>query len=94
MKNVLSLIAGLSLIAAPFILATTAYANDDRDATAEEKAQVVETLQQNDCPTVGDVDYTQGLGFEAEDVKCNDGKEYDVVLDDNFAIVSKREDAD
>jgi hypothetical protein len=29
-----------------------------------------------------------------EDVKCNDGKEYDVVIDDNFAITSKREDVD
>jgi hypothetical protein len=90
MKNVSRFIAVLGLISAPFLITTTAYANDDRDATAK----VVETLKQNDCPAVDDVDYTQGIGFEAEDVKCNDGKEYDIVLDDNFAITSRREDVD
>jgi hypothetical protein len=94
MKNILRFTAGLVLICAPFLIPTTAYANAERDATAEEKAKVVETLKQNDCPAVGDVDYVQGIGFEAEDVKCNDGKEYDVVLDDNFAITSRREDVD
>ncbi|MEN9518717.1 MAG: hypothetical protein RLZZ381_1305 [Cyanobacteriota bacterium] len=52
------------------------------------------TYNKSRAHPVGDVDYTQGIGFEAEDVKCNDGKEYDIVLDDNFAITSRREDVD
>jgi hypothetical protein len=93
MRNIPKFTSGLALICAPFVIPTTVYANADRDATSEEKAKVVETLKQNDCPAVSDVDYVQNMGFEA-DVKCNDGKEYDVVLDDSFNITSKREDVD
>ncbi|NJO96664.1 MAG: hypothetical protein HC764_12080 [Pleurocapsa sp. CRU_1_2] len=93
MKNISRFIVGLVLISASCLISQTAYADADRDATPEEKAKVVETLKQNDCPVVEDVDYIQGIGFEA-DVKCNDGKEYDIFLDDNFSITSKREDLD
>lgn len=93
LKNISKITIGLVVISAPFLVLKTAYAEDvERDVTPEEQAKVVETLEQNDCTVVGDVDYVQGTGFEAEDVKCNDGKEYDVFLDDNFSITSKRED--
>ncbi len=94
MKNISRFTVGLVMISAAFLVSETAYADADRDATPEEKAKVVETLMQNDCTAVEDVDYIQGMGFEAEDVKCNDGKTYDVFLDDNFNITSKREDLD
>jgi hypothetical protein len=95
MKLISKFTIGLVVISAPFLGLKTAYAQDvERDVTPEEKAQIMETLKQNDCTVVGDVDYVQGTGFEAEDVQCNDGKEYDVFLDDNFSITSKREDID
>lgn len=54
----------------------------------------MEVLQQNDCTDVDDVDYIPSLGFKADDVQCNDGKEYDIYLDENYNITSKREDLD
>ena len=67
---------------------------DDRDATPEEEAQVAEVLQQDGCTDVDDIDYIPNLGFEADDVQCDDDKEYDVYLDEDFNITSKREDLD
>lgn len=94
MKNILRFSVALVLVSGSFLISKTAYADVDRDATAEEKAKVTETLKQKNCTVGSDVDYIQNMGFEAEDVKCDDGKEYDVFLDDNFAITSKREDVD
>ena len=94
MKNISKFAVGLVLIFAPFLILEAAYADDDRDATPEEEAQVMKVLQQNDCEAVGDVDYVEGVGFKADDVQCNDGKEYDVFLDDDFNITSRQEDLD
>jgi hypothetical protein len=95
MKFISKFTIGLVLISAPFLVLKTAYAEDiERDATPEEQAKVMETLQQNDCTVVEDVDYVQGNGFKAENVQCNDGKKYDVFLDDNFSITSRQEDID
>ena len=94
MKNISKFAVGLVLISASFLVLEAAYAVDDRDATAEERSRVMEVLQQDDCTDVDDIDYIPSLGFEAEDVQCNDDKEYDIYLDDNFNITSKREDLD
>jgi hypothetical protein len=94
MKNLSRFTVGLFVISTPFLILKTAYADVDRDVTPEEKAKVVEILKENNCSAVDDVDYIQGTGFEAEDVKCNDGKEYDISLDENLNITSKREDLD
>lgn len=94
MKNISKFAVGLILISAPFLVLESAYAVDDRDATPEERSKVMNVLQQNDCTDVDDVDYVPSLGFEAEDVQCNDGKEYDIYLDENYNITSKREDLD
>jgi len=82
------------LVISALVMAEAARADIDRDATPQERARVVEVLRAEGCPVVGDVDYIQGIGFEAEDVRCNDGKEYDVFLDENLNIISKREDRD
>lgn len=86
--------AAFLLVLTPLLVAEVATANSDRDATSEERAKVVEVLQEMNCTSVDDVDYIQGIGFEAEDVKCNDGKEYDIFLNDDFNITSQREDLD
>ena len=94
MKNISIFTVGLILISAPFLVLESARADDDRDATPEEEAQVMEVLQQDDCTVVDDVDYVQDVGFKADDVQCNDGKEYDVYLDEDFNIISRQEDLD
>ena len=85
---------GLAVVLSPFFMTEFAHADSDRDATPEERARVVEILQQQGCTVVEDVDYIEGVGFEAEDVICNDGKEYDIFLDENLNIVSQQEDFD
>lgn len=54
MKNILRFSTALVLVPAPFAIGKTAHV--ERDATLEEKTKVVETLKQNDCRVVGDVD--------------------------------------
>lgn len=71
-----------------------ARADLDRDATPEEKAKVLDVLKAEDCVYAEEVDYIQGVGFEADDVVCSDGKVYDIFLDENLNITSKREDID
>lgn len=74
---------------------SVAYADVDRDATPEERAKVTEALRKAGCSTVGDVDfYISTNQFNADPVICNDGKDYEVYLDQNFKIVSKREERD
>jgi hypothetical protein len=71
-----------------------ARADLDRDATPEEEAKVLEVLKAESCVYAEEVDYIQGVGFEADDVVCTDGKVYDIFLDENLNITSKREDRD
>lgn len=54
MKNILRFPTALVLVPTPFAIRKTAHV--ERDATLEEKTKVVETLKQNDCRVVGDVD--------------------------------------
>jgi hypothetical protein len=86
-------IVALAAFLASFFIIENARADNDRDATPEERARVVKALQAEGCPSVSDVDYIEGTGFVA-DVVCNDGKEYDISLDDNMNIISRREDRD
>lgn len=94
MQNISRFTVGLVLISVPFLLVKAAYADTDRDATPEENTKIVEVLKQNNCTLTDDIDYIEGIGFKAEDVQCDDGKVYDVFLDDNFNITSRREDLD
>jgi len=63
----------------------------DRDATPEERAEVVEVLSEAGCPNVGEVEL-DGDYFEAEDVICDDGKKYEIYLDQDMNIVKKKLD--
>lgn len=87
-------IIALTAFLAPFLIIENARADNERDATPEEQAKVVKALQAEGCSSVSDVDYIEGTGFVAEDVVCEDGKEYDLSLDDNMNIISRREDRD
>lgn len=80
----------LLVIAASALCAYNSYA--DRDATPEERAQVVEALQAAGCTEAGEVEL-DGDYFEAEDVKCEGSdKKYEVHLDKNMNIIKKFED--
>jgi hypothetical protein len=63
----------------------------DRDATPKERAKVVEALTAVGCPNVGEVE-VEGNYFEADDVICDDGKEYEFYLDKEFNITKKKLD--
>jgi hypothetical protein len=54
MKNILRFSTALVLVPAPFAIRKTAHV--DRDDTIKDKTKVVETLKQNDCILVSDVD--------------------------------------
>lgn len=96
MKNILRFPNALILVPTPFTILKTAHVDVDRNARLEEKVeeqtQVVETLKQDNCMVVGGVDCLPNIGLEAEDIKCNDGQEYDVFLDNNFSLTFRRED--
>lgn len=62
-----------------------------KPATRDEIIKVVEALRAAGCMAVLEIDVDRD-GYEAEGVTCNDGKSYDMKLDKNFAVVSKRKD--
>ena len=85
MKSCKLLITILILTAGVF----TQNAFAERDATPEERTQVVEALAAEGCPTVGEVEL-DGDYFEAEDVICEDGKYEEIFLDQQMKIVKKK----
>lgn len=56
MKNILRFPTALVLVPKPFAILKTAHVDVDCDATLEEKTDLVETLKQDDCRVVPDVD--------------------------------------
>jgi len=60
----------------------------ERDATTEERAQVVQALSALGCAQVCEVEL-DGDYFEAEDVICDDGKKYEFYLDQDMNIIKK-----
>ena len=76
------------------IVASASYINNalaDRDATAEERAKVVEALTAAGRSNVGEVEL-DGNYFEAEDLICDDDKKYEVHLDQEMNIIKKKLD--
>ena len=90
MQNISRFTVGFVSTLALFLVLQTVYTDTQRSVTLEDKAKVIETLKRNDCTAVKIIDYVEGSKFEAKNVKCNDGKEYDVFLDKNFNITSRQ----
>lgn len=83
-----------TILTLAIILASLIYVNNsfaDRDATPEERTKVIEALTAVGCPNIGDVE-VEGNYFEAEDVICDDGKEYEIYLDKEMNITKKKLD--
>ena len=70
-------------------------ADNDRDATTEEIARIKQVLAVQGCSLDDDHDvefYFNRNRYEVDDVICSDGKIYEIYLDQNFNIISKRQD--
>lgn len=91
MENISNFAVGFISTIALFLVLQSAQADiANRNATPKEISKIVEVLKQNDCTVVGNVDYVKGIGFKAEDVQCDNGKKYNVFLDKNFNITSRK----
>jgi hypothetical protein len=62
-----------------------------KPATLDEIAKVIEALRAAGCTGLHELD-VESDEYEVGGVVCNDGKSYDIKLDKNFAVVSKRKD--
>jgi hypothetical protein len=75
------------LAAAPLVVLSQAPAWSGRAVTEDEKMKLVAALAAEGC-SGGEMEFDDGL-FEVETAKCRDGKQYDLVFDVNFKLVSK-----
>ena len=62
-----------------------------KPASLEEITKVVEALRAAGCTALLELEVEQD-GYEVDGATCNDGKSYDMKLDRNFTVVSKRKD--
>lgn len=70
-------------------------ADDDRDVTPQEKAQIEQVLRAMGCNFYDDADFERDRQrYDLNNVICNDGKKYDMYLDQGFKVIYKREDRD
>ena len=91
MNNISNFAVGFISTIALFLVLQSARADVAyRDATPKEISKIVEILKQDDCAVVGNINYVKGIGFQAEDVQCDNGKKYNVFLDKNFNITSRK----
>jgi hypothetical protein len=77
----------VTAIALTFALATVAYADDD-DLTEQQVEGVQNAIKAMGCTVEDDEIELENGGYEADDVKCDDG-EYDVYLDKDFKVTKK-----
>jgi hypothetical protein len=90
---------GVKCLSGAFVLSLClggiALADDDRDATPNEQNKIAEVLKKEGCPSFDDVDFIFKTNlYKVDDAICNDGKKYEIYLDKNYKIVSKKEDID
>ena len=81
------------LILSIAILLTPVFSHSkERDATPEEREKVIEALKAHGCTKYDkEIEFEDDI-FETEDVKCSNGKTYDIYLDDNYKIIMKKEE--
>ncbi len=72
---------------------TSVMAEDDRDLTPDELAEIEEVVTAQGCSLDDDDDENFDLKQQVYeiDVVCN-GKDYEMIIDENFNFVSKTED--
>lgn len=90
---------GCLYLSGAFVLSScligSAWADNDRDATPDERNKIAEVLKKQGCPYFDDVDFDFKTNlYKVDDAICNDRKKYDIYLDKNYNIVNKKEDLD
>ena len=84
MRNALVLLLFLSMLVGCEKLTS-------KPASLEEITKVVDALRAAGCTGLKELD-VETDEYEVGGVVCNDGKSYDMKLDNNFNVISKRED--
>jgi hypothetical protein len=81
-----------ALLPASLVVLSQAPAWSGRPVTEEERMKLVAALAAEGC-SGGEMEFDDGL-YEVEDATCRDGKEYDLIFDANFKLLSKKLDDD
>jgi hypothetical protein len=88
-------VAHMKILAAAFALtfamATSAFA-DDRALTEQEIEGVQKAIQAMGCTVADSEIEAEKSGYEAEDVICEDRKQYEIYLDKDFKVIKKVEE--
>ena len=84
MRNGLMLLLSLVLLGGCEKLAS-------KPASLDEIAKVIDALRTSGCTGLKELD-VESDEYEVGGVLCSDGKSYDMKLDKNFNVFSKRED--
>jgi len=64
---------------------------DDRIATPEERQWIMGVLEGEGCSEGDDMELEDGV-FLVDEVKCDDGRTYEVTLDRDYRIIAKERD--
>ena len=78
----------ITAFALMFAMATTAYAADEA-LTEEQIEGVQKAIKAMGCTVEDDEIEMEKNGYEAEDVTCEDDKQFDVYLDKDFNVTNK-----
>ena len=78
----------ITAFALMFAMATTAYAADEA-LTEEQIEGVQKAIKAMGCTVEDDEIEMEKSGYEAEDVTCEDDKQFDVYLDKDFNVTNK-----
>ena len=78
----------ITAFALMFAMATTAYGADEA-LTEEQIEGVQKAIKAMGCTVEDDEIEMEKSGYEAEDVTCEDDKQFDVYLDKDFNVTNK-----
>lgn len=85
-------IATALAMASTLLLASGNAALADRDPTPEERASIEEVLRAEGFTRWDDIEWDDDGYWEVDDAVGADGREYDLKLDANLAIIERKED--
>ncbi len=72
------------------LTAAIAKADNDRDATPQERERIMQALNAMGCTSFKYADFEIDKGrFEIDDVICEGGRVYEVYLDQNYRVIKK-----
>jgi hypothetical protein len=78
----------LSSLGALLILFAAPAKADERPVTEEERAKLLSSISAEGC-SGGKMEFEDGE-YEVEDVKCSDGRTYELKFDAGFRLINKK----